>query len=116
MDTNELLKKERIIVLQSMVDAYLKKNGKKPASETFSFEKDEYGKLTTSQYKMLHFYLIDEFRALGLNLSEEIKKHGETEVPGKLSNFEINELMRRADEIILVLAAIKDRKERLYNK
>ena len=29
MDTNELLKKERIIVVQSMVDSYLKKNGKK---------------------------------------------------------------------------------------
>ncbi|MGM9881853.1 MAG: hypothetical protein ACI31S_03305 [Bacilli bacterium] len=115
-DKKKILKAERIIVLQAIVDAYLNKNGKKPAREEFPFEKDEYGKLNTSQYKMLHFYLAEEFKALGLDLSEAIKAAGETETPGTLTNFELKELSRRADEILLIIAAIQDRKQALLTK
>lgn len=116
MNNLEKIAKEREAILQTFAELYLKKNGKPESSEFFSTSNDKYGTLNGEQALLLHFYLNDEYEKMGLKLSDCVKKSGEEVVPGKLSNYELNELIRRADDMIIFLDTIMDRKRRLYNK
>lgn len=111
-----MIAKEREVILQTLAEVYLKKNGKPESSEFFPNSTDVYGTINGEQALLLHFYLNDEYEKMGLKLSDCIKKTGEEVVPGKLSQYEINELVRRADDIIIFLDTIMDRKKRMYNK
>ena len=53
---------------------------------------------------------------MGFDLKKAIEDSGETYVEGKLSKYELDELIRRADEMIIFLGVLKLRKEALYNK
>lgn len=116
MDKIEIVSKEREAILQTFAEVYLKRNGKPESSIMFSKSEDKYGTLNEEQSLLLHFYLSEEYEKMGVSLSDCIKKSGEEVVPGKLSNYELRELVRRADDMILFLDTMMDRKKRLYNK
>ena len=87
MDFTAKLGKARIIMFQAMLESYLVLNNKGTLEEILEDEGFEYGIITDKQYALLHFFLVDEYKHYGLNLTEEIQKSGEEVVPGKLSKF-----------------------------
>ena len=112
---NEKLEKERMLMLQTFAEVYLRKKNMPPTKILFKSD-DEYGKLSEEQAKVLHFYLMDEYKKMGLDLETRIKESGEQVVKGQLSNYEIKELIDRADDMIFFIANLFERKEALYNK
>lgn len=108
MDKNEMLKKERILILQNFAEVFLKRNGM-PPSNAITKTPVEFGELTPEQVKLLHFYLIQEYKKMGLDLISCIKRSGEEIVPGELSKYEINELILRADDMIYFLGVLNMR-------
>ncbi len=114
MDKNEMLEKERLVVLQNFAEVYLNRKGLPPSSVMFKTI-DEYGELTEEQVKLLHFYLMDEYQKMGLDLISAIKASGEEIVTGKLSKYEIQELIRRADDMIYFLGVLNMRKQAAQN-
>lgn len=77
---------------------------------------DKYGDINTKQAALLHLYLVKEYKRLGLDLNKAIEASGEKIVPGKLSVYECTELLRKADEALLLLVSILDRREKHINK
>lgn len=108
----EKLKKERMLMLQTFAEVYLRKNNMPPTKILFKSD-DEYGKLSEEQAKILHFYLRDEYKKMGLDLETCIKRSGEEVVKGKLSDYEIKELISRADDMIYFIGNLLERKAAL---
>lgn len=115
MDTNEKLKKERIIVLQTLAEVYLKKNNLPPSKIIYKCE-DKFGELSDQQATLLHYYLVEEYKKMGKDLNEAIKASGEEIIKDKISNFEVNELIARADDMILFLGVLAEGKAILMQK
>lgn len=111
----ELVQKERIIVLQTLAEVYLKTKGLPPSAVMFNTA-DEFGELTNQQVMLLHYYLMNEYSKMGMDLIACIKRTGEEIVPGKLSQYEIKELISRADDMIYFLGVLAQRKDALINK
>jgi len=111
MGENNKLIEQRKIIFQAFVELYLTKNNI-DIKEKIPDYKDEYGVLTLAQAQILHFYLLDEYKKSGKDLIEEIKNSGEEVVPGKLSNYEISVLIRKADELANIVSILEQRKAR----
>lgn len=115
MDTNEKLKKERLLILQTFAEAYLKKHNLPPSKIIYKCE-DKFGELNDQQATLLHYYLVDEYKKMGKDLNEAIKASGEEVSKDKISNFEVKELIARADEMIVFLGVLFERKAALLQK
>lgn len=114
MDINEKIKKERMVILQTFAEVYLKRNNLPPSKIIFKNE-DKYGEINNEQAQLLHFYLEEEYKKMGMDLNFCIKKSGEEYVKGELSKYELNELMSRADDMIIFLGVLTQRKEAAKN-
>lgn len=107
MNNKKIVGTARALAFQLMLETYLKLNNKKTIKEELNDTNFQYGVLTDEQLALLHFYLKDEFKALGLSLKDEIEKTGEEIVPGKLSKYEMNELIRRADQLVVTIDIVR---------
>ena len=110
MNIEEKLKKERLLMLQTMAETYLRINNMPPSKVIFKDSVDEFGILNSEQAAILHLYLEDSYKKMGFDLVEAIKNSGEEYVHGKLSKYELNELIRRADELIAFFGVLEMRK------
>lgn len=115
-EKKELLVAERLVILQGFVDYYLIKTTGKVFTELYPDIKDEYGLLNDKQSEILHSYLADVYNSFGLDLDSVLANVGEKFDGKNLTEFEKKELIRLADTQIGVVAAILNRKERLYKK
>ena len=116
MEKKEMIKKERLLMLQNFAETYLRANNMPPSKQLFKDSVDKYGELNDQQAAILHLYLEDSYKKMGFDLKKAIEDSGETYVEGKLSKYELDELIRRADEMIIFLGVLKLRKDALYNK
>ena len=113
----QLLSVERVVILQGFVESYLRVTEKKSFAEAYPNEKDEYGVLNEKQVDLLHDYLARQYKGYGLDLDKIIAEKGEKPLQGsKITDFELKELIRLADEVIVLLGAIESRKQRLLKK
>ncbi len=115
-DMKKLLPLERMVIMQGFVESYLKKTKGKTFAEVYPDVEDVYGVLNSKQEEILHSYLVDDYKKMGLDLNELILKSGSEVVENGLSDFEKKELIRRSDDVLLLVANIFDRKEKLYKK
>jgi len=108
MNEQELLKKGRILALKVFAESFLVKEGNTKTEELFE-DRDinEKTKLSGGEVYVLHHWLMDEYNAMGLDLKKIIEEKGEVTEENKLTNYEINELIRRADIMLLQLSVFK---------
>ena len=104
---NEELGRARALGFQLLLETHLRLTGKSSIKEFLKDDNFQFGVLTDDQLALLHFYLKDEYSAIGLNLNEEIEKTGEEIIPGKLTNYEMKELIRRSDQLMLTVDIIR---------
>ena len=117
MDNSELLKDGRVLALKIIAEAYLISIGNKKVDEIFKRDKASIDEgLVGGDILVLHNWLVDEYKAMGLNLEKIIEAMGETVVVGQLSNYEIKELARRADALILQMSVMKKYIDNKENK
>ena len=108
MNEQELLKKGRLLALKIFAESYLISKGNTKTEELFADrELGEDSKLVGGEILVLHQWLIEEFANQGLSLEKIIEIHGEKPEENKLSNYEINELVRRADIFLGQLTVFK---------
>ena len=103
--------KDRMIILQNFVETYLKLNNMPPSGILFNGTEDSFGELNEVQARMLHLYLEDSYKRMGFDLKKAIEDSGEEYVHGKLSQYEVKELIRRADEMIVFIGVLELRKK-----
>ncbi len=119
MDENmkKSLTAERLIALQSFADSYLRITEQKKFAEKYPNVKDEYGILNKEQEALLHDYLVRVYKGFGLDLEKVMAEKGAKPIEGsKLTDYEIKELVRLADEYLLMLAIQVERKTKLFKK
>jgi hypothetical protein len=108
MDSNELLKDGRILALKVIAEAHLVSKGNTKVDEIFKRDKESIDAgLAGGDIVVLHNWLVEEYRAMGLDLVKIIEAAGEKVEENKLSNYELRELIRRADILISQMAVIK---------
>lgn len=113
----KLLLADRMVILQAFVDYYLRLTKGKYFADLYPDEKDEYGRLNHKQEELLHDYLKLEYRTFGLDLDKRLQEKDAKVTEGNiLTDFEMDELVRLADELILLNGVILERKARLYDK
>ena len=104
----------RIITLQSLVDYYLKVKEGKNFAEMYPEIEDKYGVLNRKQEEILHEYLKTVYESYGVDLEKVLEEKKEEKKPGSyLTKFEMDELIRIADEHYLLIGIIVDRNKRL---
>lgn len=107
-NTKELLKDGRILALKIIAEAYLVSKGNTKVDELFKRDKESIDAgLSGGEILVLHSWLVDEYKGMGLNLAKIIEAIGETTEPDKLSNYEVKELIRRADILLSQMTVIK---------
>ena len=109
MENNEMLKEGRILAYKIMAETFLLCRGNKKTNEMFPKKIDiKSTELVAGDIYVLHHYLLEESKRVGLDLLKLIEASGEEVVPGKLSQFEIKELTARADQLIIMMNVMKD--------
>ena len=107
-NNNELLTEGRILALKIFAEAYLIGKGTENIKEIFPDKKiDKDTVLKGREVYVLHNWLMEEYKDMGLDLAECVKKNGEELSEDKLSNYEIEELAKRADKLIVQLSVFK---------
>lgn len=107
-NTNELLKDGRVLALKVIAEAHLVSNGNTKVDEIFKRDKASIDAgLSGGDMVVLHNWLAEEYKAMGLDLVKVIEAAGEKVEENKLSNYELRELIRRADILISQMAVIK---------
>lgn len=108
---------DRMVMLQAFVEYYLKFTKGKTFQELYPDIKDEYGKLNKKQEELLHEYLDTVYKGFGLDLNKILEEKKAEVKPGNvLTDYEMKELLRLADEELLLGGTILERKARLYIK
>lgn len=117
MDNKELLKEGRILALKIIAESFLLSKGNEVTDNMFpkSIDKDS-NELVEGDLFVLHHYLLEQYKRVGLDLNKLIEFSGEQVVPGQLSKFEIKELACRADEVIVMTSIVKKYVEAKNNK
>ena len=109
MDNNEKLKESRIFAYKVMAECFLLSKGNKKTQEIFPKKIDlKSTELVAGDIFVLHHYLLEEYKRVGLDLIKLIEATGEEVVPGRLSQFEIKELANRADQLLLMISIINE--------
>lgn len=109
MDNKEFLKESRILAYKIMAETFLLTKGNKKTNEMFPKKIDlKSTELVAGDIFVLHHYLLEEYKRVGLDLIKLIEATGEEVVPGKLSQFEIKELATRADQLTVMMAVINE--------
>jgi len=117
MDSNnELLKAGRVLALKIMAETYLLSKGNKKTDEIFLRTPESVENLVTGDLVVLHAWLVEEYERLGLDLVKAIEANGEQVDPNKLSQYEINELIARADQMLTSMLVIKKYEDAKNNR
>ena len=91
----------RILALKIIAEAFLLSKGNSKTNELFANRKvDATTELSDGEAYVLKSWLTEKYKKLGLNLNAAIAATGEQVPEGKLSKFELNELIKYADELI----------------
>ena len=106
---------DRMVIMQAFAEFYLKFYKGKSFAEMYPDVKDEYGHLNVEQEKILHEYLVNVYKNFGLDLEKILAEKNEVVKPGNyLTDFEMAEIIRLADEQLLLGGIVIERKNRLY--
>lgn len=104
----ETLKIGRILALKVIAESYLVSKGNKKVDELFPKKPiTSETELAGGDILVLHHWLVEQYRQVGLDLNKIIEATGEKVEPGKLSQFELKELLLRADELMLMFSILK---------
>lgn len=106
VDDIKVNEKNLNMLIQIMVDVYLKKINSKPMKEILKEKNVEGvpGVLYNYHIIVLQDMLLNEFKLMGYNLVEVIKNNNETFEPGKLSNYETKILLDKISYVDGLLA------------
>lgn len=105
----ELLKKGRTLALKVFAEAFLVSKGNKKTKELFPDKRiTNQTQISDEEAYVLHNWLMDEYRSMGLNLQKLVEATGEKIEENKLSKYELKELIRRADIMLVQLNVFKD--------
>ena len=116
-EQNKVLGLERLILLQAVAESYLLKTTGKHFYEEYPGVQEEYGVLLEQHVDLLKAHLADEFASMNLNLNECIEKSGEKPAPaGKLTQYEVNALIRTADIVLFTYCTVEERKQRFLKE
>lgn len=110
MDEKNVLAQERVVVLQNLAETFLATNGAPSIEEAFEVP-DIYGQINEQQTRMLRYYLIDELKMYGLDLEYYVTSRGQAFERGKLSQAEIDLLIKKADQMIAFIGTLEKRKK-----
>jgi hypothetical protein len=110
----EIIAAERIVILQNFAETFVALHGAQSSEEVFE-KADVYGELNEEQARLLRLYLKEELAGYGLDLKYYVTSRGEQYEPGKLSKAEIALLMKKADEMIVFLSTLQERKNKAMN-
>lgn len=112
-ETNKLLGLERCILLQALAESYLLRTTGKHFNDAYPEVVEEYGVLLEQHIELLKGYLVEEYTARKLDLNECITKAGEEPAPaGKLTQYEVNALIRTVDTVLFTYTTVEERKQR----
>ena len=107
-NTEVLLKKGRLLALRIIAEAYLISKGNTNTDKLFADRDLATEKvLKGGEILVLHNWLMEEYQSMGLDLAKAVASNGEAIAENQLSNYEINELVQRADKLILQLNVFK---------
>ena len=116
-NTEVLLKKGRLLALRIIAEAYLISKGNTNTDKLFADRDLATEKvLKGGEILVLHNWLMEEYQSMGLELAKAIESNGETIAENRLSNYEINELVKRADKLLIQLNVFKSYVEEIKNK
>lgn len=109
MDNSEFLKEGRLLAYKIIAETFLLTKGNKKTNEMFPKKIDlKSTELVEGDIFVLHHYLLEEYKRVGLDLIKLIEAAGEEVVPGRLSQFEIKELATRADQLLVMMSIINE--------
>ena len=77
-------------IVQLLIDGYLRKKDKPKMADIMKSQNkvEEKGVLTEEHVKLIQQMIQEEASAVGVNISDEVRKSGAEYIPGKLSNIE----------------------------
>ena len=98
-------------IVQLLIDGYLRKKDKPKMADIMKSQnkEEQKGVLTEEHIKLIQQMIQEEASAIGVNVSEEVRKSGEEYVSGKLSNVERQYLYILVDDMLGVLDVINER-------
>lgn len=102
---------QKNIILQVIVDGYLKKSGREPMEVTLNSKglESRPGLLYGYHIEMLQIMIQEDLKLLGLDLPTEVSKAGEEFIVGKLTAFETKIVLNFADSVIGILDVVRER-------
>ena len=103
----EMLKDGRMLALKIIAEAYMMSKGKENTQEIFPRNITNESTISGEENLILHNWLAEEYKKMGLNLEQAILASGESYDGKRLSQYEINELVRRADDLLLQMGILK---------
>lgn len=108
-DRQELVRMRKV-VMQLIADYYLITNGKKSFSEEYPEKEDIYSEPNLDQLMLNRAYLEKKYQEKGMDLKTEIEKNGEQMNSDNLTNYEYEILIKKADEFLIMLGLLEERK------
>lgn len=98
-------------IVQLLIDGYLRKKDKPKMADIMKSQnkEEQKGVLTEEHIKLIQQMIQEEASAIGVNVSDEVRKSGEEYVSGKLSNVERQYLYILVDDMLGVLDVINER-------
>lgn len=98
-------------IVQLLIDGYLRKKDKPKMGDIMKSQNkvEEKGVLTEEHVKLIQQMIQEEASAVGVNISDEVRKSGAEYIPGKLSNIERQFLYILVDNILGVLDIVREK-------
>ena len=116
-DKKKELIANRMVMLQTFADGYLRFYKGKSFAQMYPDVEDKYGLLNKEQELVLHDFLVQVYKSFGLDLDKVLKENKAEVKPGNnLTDFEMVELIRLADAVLLLDGVLLERKDRLLHK
>ena len=103
----EMLKDGRILALKIIAESYMISKGKEDTAEIFPRNISSEATITGEENLILHNWLNEEYKKMGLSLEGAVIASGEAYDGKRLSQYEINELVKRADALLLQMGVFK---------
>ena len=103
----ENISKIRLVVMKLM--AALKNDKLNDGAAIFEGDLE----LNDNDIKALHLMLEDEYKALGLDLNKVIDDHDQIVEENQLSNYELDEIVKKADQFLLMFNYMIENKDNL---
>ena len=98
-------------IVQLLIDGYLRKKDKPKMADIMKSQNkvEEKGVLTEEHVKLIQQMIQEEASAVGVNISDEVRKSGAEYIPGKLSNIERQFLYILVDNMLGALDIVREK-------